>query len=396
MTEPIHYINTQEGLAEAMGQLNRATSVSVDLEFDKNFYHYGFNLCLIQIFDGFRCYLFDPLNDQVDIEQLFPLLESEETEIVCFSFDEDLRLLHSIGCFPKNLFDLSLASRLLNDPPLSLTNILKKHLDIDTGSSSQQSNWFKRPLTQKQILYAANDVIHLFRLRDFILEKGAELGLTEWIKEENKLLEELDYSDVDHNDYIKEKEKNGMSELQWHIYKRLLKWQNEMGRRYNRPAYQIVPKAYLAELSNDSRGLMNWNKTGGIFRKLKNDIYKQELLDLIKAAADEAAGLNLSDSKPAKKELNQREHAEKMVERREIDLAKNELFKPIKSHIEQNYGTETANFMLSNRLISDIVTGSNGKLPRYRKKLFINAAKELSLNLDKLQGYLEGNGSNVL
>ena len=388
MTEPIQYVNNKESLVDAVDQLNRAASISIDLEFDKNFYRYGFNLCLIQIFDGATCYLFDPINDDVDIEQLFPLLESDQTQKVCFSFDEDLRLLHSIGCFPTNLFDISLASRLLNDPPLSLTNILQEHLDIDTGSSSQQSNWFKRPLTQKQILYAANDVIHLFKLRDFIINRGEELGLSEWIKQENKLLDELDYSDVDHNDYIKEKEKNGLTEVQWHIYKQLLEWQNGMGKKYNRPAYQIIPKTYLVELSKDTRQLMNWNKTNGIFRKLKSDTYKQELLDLIKKAIDEASELKLSDKKPARRELTQTEHSEQLLERREIDRAKSELFKPIKEHIEQKYGNETSNFLLSNRLISDIVTGSNGKLPDYRKELFFNTAKDLSLDIEKLQGYL--------
>lgn len=388
MTEPIYYVNTKKSLFEAVQKLNRASSISIDLEFDKNFYRYGFNLCLIQIYDGNTCYLFDPVNEHVDIEQLFPLLESDHTEKVCFSFDEDLRLLHSIGCFPVNLFDLSLASRLLNDPPFSLTNILKEHLDIDTGSSSQQSNWFKRPLTQKQIHYAANDVIHLFKLRDFILDKAIDLGVAEWVRQENKMLDSLDYSDIDHNDYIKEKEKNGFTEVQWYIYKQLLEWQNEMGRRYNRPAYQIIPKSYLADLSKDSRELMKWNKTNGIFRALKSEEYKQELLELIKKALEEASGMNLSNTKPARKELTKLEHAEQLRERREIDRAKRTIFKPVKKEIEKKYGIETANFLLSNRLISDIVTGCNGRLPDYRKELFINTAKNLSLGTEKLQGYL--------
>lgn len=387
MTDPIRYIDTQESLMVAVQQLNQSQSLAIDLEFDKNYYRYGFNLCLVQIFDGDMCYLIDPLSEPLDIQILFPVLENEQIEKICFSFDEDLRLLNSLGCYPKNLYDLSLASRLLNDPPLSLTNILKEHLDIDTGSSSQQSNWFKRPLTEKQIHYAANDVLHLIKLREFTERLGDEVGISDWIREENKLLDDLDYSQINHNGFIKEKEKNGFSEIEWHIYKKCLKWQNDKGMKLNRPAYQIIPKSYLVEITKDVRKLMKWNQIKGIHRQLKSEEYKNELIELIKEAKNEAVKLNLSNSKPARKELSKSEYQAQIEQRREINTAKKELFKPIKNHIKKNYGSETANFLLSNRYIADLVTGNQDHLPDYRKELFINSARELSLDISSLKGY---------
>ncbi len=388
MTDRINYIDTSESLKQAIHTLEQAPALAIDLEFDKNFYRYGFNLCLVQLFTGEKCFLIDPLNDEIEIELLFPLLENDQVKKICFAFDEDLRLLNSIGCFPKNLFDLSLASRLINDPPMSLTNILKEHLGIDTGNSSQQSNWFKRPLTKRQLHYAAHDVLHLFELQEFIEKKGEELGVSDWIKQENELLDELDYSDIDHNGTVKEKEKNGLSEYQWFIYKNLLEWQNEMGQKLNRPAYQIIPKAYLTKISKDSRELMKWDQTNGIHRELKSEKYKQQLLDLIHEAKEKADLLNLSNSRPARKELSQDEHRAIMKMRKEINHAKKEIFMPLKNCIKQRYGAETANFLLSNRLISDLVKGNNGQLATYRKKLFLNCAQELGLNVNLLNEYL--------
>ena len=388
MTDKINYIDTSESLKHAIQTLGQAPAVAIDLEFDKNFHRYGFNLCLVQLFTGEHCYLIDPLQDGVDIELLFPLLENDRIKKICFAFDEDLRLLNSIGCFPKNLFDLSLASRLINDPPLSLTNILKDHLDIDTGSSSQQSNWFKRPLTKRQLNYAANDVLHLFDLQEFIEKQSKERGVADWIKQENELLDDLDYSKIDHNGTVKEKEKNGFTEYQWHIYKSLLDWQNEMGLQLNRPAYQIIPKSYLAEISKDSRELMKWNQTKGIHRKLKSDEYKQQILDLINEAKINADSLNLSNNKSARKELSQSDHRAQLKLRNEINHAKKELFTPIKNCIKKRYGAETANFLLSNRLISDLVKGDSCQFANYRIELFISCAQELSLDTDLLNEYL--------
>ena len=161
-----------------------------------------------------------------------------------------------------------------------------------------------------------------------------------------------------------------------------------MGEKYNRPAYQIVPKAYLIEIAKDSRKLMPWNQTDGIFKKLKSDDVKSDLIALIKSASKEAEELNYSKTQPARNDLPREEYKLMMKQKTEINQVKNEIFKPIKTKIEACYGSDLANFLLSNRLISELVTGNNGSLPDYRKELFLEYAKELSLNMDSVQKYV--------
>lgn len=387
MNEPIIYVDHQDLLSETISKLSSTDKFTIDLEFDKNCYRYGFNLCLVQIYDGESCYLIDPLSADVDIEILFPVLENESIQKVCFAFDEDLRLLHSLGCFPKNLYDLSIASKLLNYPSISLTNLLAEQLGIDTGSSSQQSNWFKRPLDSNQLHYAANDVIHLFKLQTYFVEKAAENGVQDWISEENSALNLLDYSKVDHNDFIKDKDRSDFTEVEWHIFKKLLEWQNEKGKEFNRPAYQIVPKSFLMELAKDSRKLMDWNTTRGIFRSIQTESTKNHLINLIKDAVQEAEQLNLSDSKSATLSLSSDEHKKLMAQKSEINRVKNSYFKPIKKHIEESHGSEIASFLLSNRIIAEMVTGEMDHLPDYRKELFLKCADDLSIEEDHIRKY---------
>lgn len=387
MNVPIIYVDQQDLLTKTITTLSSTERIAIDLEFDKNCYRYGFNLCLVQIFDGESCYLIDPLSPDLDIESLFPVIENGSIQKVCFAFDEDLRLFHSIGCFPKNLYDLSIASKLLNYPSISLTNLLSDKMGIDTGSSSQQSNWFKRPLDSNQLHYAANDVIHLFKLQTFFNEKAVENGVQKWISEENEALHLLDYSNVDHNDFIKEKDRSDFNEVEWHIFKKLLEWQNEKAMELNRPAYQIVPKSYLMELAKDSRRLMDWNTTRGIYRSIQTEATKNQLIQLVREAALEAGQLNLTESKSASQSLSPDEHKEIMAQKSEINRVKNSYFKPIKEHIEESLGSEIASFLLSNRIIAEMVTGKMDHLPDYRKELFLKCANDLSIEVDQIRKY---------
>src|SRR5690554_2430340 len=173
MRPNIQYINDKEGFEKTVAILSSKEAIYIDLEFDKNHFRYGFNLCLMQIFDGETCYLIDPLPD-LSIEPIFPVLEDKNIQIVCFAFNEDMRLLHYLGARPNNILDLAIATRLLNYNTLSLNNTLAVFLEdekyITEKTSQQKSNWFQRPLTDQQKQYAAEDVLYLPNLKLTLLK----------------------------------------------------------------------------------------------------------------------------------------------------------------------------------------------------------------------------------
>src|SRR6056297_1642663 len=202
----IQYIADNNALQDVASEISKADEFAIDLEFDRNRYRYGFNMCLMQIYDGNECYVIDPLSSDIDIEGIYPVIEDPEVQKVVFAFGEDLRLFHSMGCFPKNLYDLDAATSLLNFQPASLTKLIKQVLDIEVNSSSQQSNWFRRPLSDDQLHYAADDVLYLLDFKKELNQIADEQGILNWIHQENNLFNHLDYSDEDHNNLIKDKD----------------------------------------------------------------------------------------------------------------------------------------------------------------------------------------------
>ncbi|PWN06287.1 ribonuclease D [Rhodohalobacter mucosus] len=376
----VHYINSDSDLSRVAGTLSKASRIAIDLEFDRNFYRYGFNLCLMQIFDGSSCYLIDPLSRKVDIEQVFPVIENPDIKKITFAFGEDLRLLHSLGCFPRNIYDLNIATSLLNYPPCSLNALLEDVLNVDTGASSQRSNWFKRPLTENQIRYAAQDVLHLLDLHSLLHSEAEQKNISHWIQEENQVWDDLDYSDEDHNGVLKEKDKRNLSETEWHIYKALVSLREETARSYNKPGFQVIPNKLLKKMAVNRQLADNFLGLNGIFRKIKTPHFQQKLKKLIRQKENEARKMGLSPEKPAQKPLSKEEFRAMQRRKSEVNRFNTQIFKPVKDKLREEYGEQATTFIFSNRIIEQIVVGDTSELKEYKVDLLKSYSKQLKID----------------
>lgn len=380
----IRFIDDNGHLDACVTQLHQTDKIAVDLEFDKNLYRYGFNLCLVQIYDGQSCWLVDPLSNALDIEKLFPVLEEEEIEKVVFAFGEDLRLLHSLGCFPQNIYDLDIATSLLNYPPGSLNKLIEDLLDVKTAKSSQQSNWYTRPLADKQVTYAAEDVYYLLRLKEILAQEAKEKNIAQWIEEENAAYDGLNFSDEDDKNFIKDKDKKGFNEFDWFVFKNLLEFREELARRINRPSFKIIKKDFLKGLARSPGRINQWEQARGIYRSLKNRETKEALREVLDDSISKARELNLSKDEPARDRLSDEEYKALKQERSKINKLKGHYFKPIKDKIADDYGQEAASFMLSNRIIAELVTDEDRTLEGYKRELILDYARRLNLDVETI------------
>lgn len=377
----IQLITTNEGLESCISSLSTRQEIAVDLEFDKNYYRYGFNLCLLQVFDGDSCYLIDPLSENLTVDLIFPVLENREIQKVVFAFGEDLRLLHSMNCLPQNIYDVSIATSLLNYPPASLVSIISDLLDIDTGKSSQMSNWFKRPLTEQQVTYASQDVLHLLKLKEQFEKEAEQKEISSWIEEENEVFDRLNYTNVDDIKLIKDKDKKDLNEYEWHLFKNLMDFREKIAEKNNVPGFKVIHKDSLVKIARNPDNLNGLRFPEKYFNTGKLGTSEELLKKVLKKSKEEARSLGLSNSDPAMKPLSKEEYAEMKKERSRVNQVKNSVFKPIKKRIAKDYGSDAASFMLSNRIISEIITGERNGLLNYKKDLLLSYAKELNLDI---------------
>jgi ribonuclease D len=380
------YIHVPEELATCVEFLRQQPELAIDLEFDKNRYRYGFNLCLVQIYAGGRCFLIDPLGEGMDLSELYQVLEDPAVRNLVYSFGEDMRLLHSLGCFPKNTYDLAIVLRLLDYPPASLASVLVDFLDIEISKAAQKSNWFSRPLSNKQLDYAARDVLYLFELNDKLQPEVEKAGVKAWIEEEHEYIDILDYSEIDNNVYLKEKDKHGLSEHEYYIYEQLMGLRESLAKKYNRPSYQVIDKEYLRELAQRPNQIHRFEKIRGIYKALKTPQFKDELWANFQRYAKEAEQQGLSKTEDALKRLPPEEYRLRRSQRKERDEIKKKVFKPIQAKIAENQGEQVVTYIMGNRLMEELAEGRTENLRHYKRQLIEQYAKELGIDVSPYLG----------
>ena len=372
----IQYINKDSEYFEFITKLSRAESFAIDLEFDSNHHHYGFNLCLMQIYCGSEAFLVDPL--AVDARLIFPFLEDEKIKKVVFSFGEDLRLLHSMGCKPKNIYDISTAVKLLNYEKISLADVLNKNMNVKLEKGSQKSDWCKRPFTEKQKLYAANDVVYLFDLMRIVREQASDNGISEWIEEENKDLENINSNEKTINT-IKQKDRYKMTEFQWFFYQEIWKLRERKAEDFDKPAHQIINNEFLKEIAFDPQLIRNWKNNKFIHHSLKNDSFGRQIYKIYKKCEKEAEIVGISKTKPQIKVLS-KEELKKIRERKKyIESVKEKVFKPIQNCIKRDYGEYAYTHILSNKTMEEIIEGK--PVLQYKINLILKYARETRIDV---------------
>ncbi len=171
------FIQTDSDLADLVALLHGRDRLAVDLEGENNLHAYGIRVCLIQLFDGEKGYIVDPLALRAK-PLLKDLLEGSGWLKVMFDSTNDLLALqHDLGIRPSSLYDLAIATQLLHMPG-GLHALRAGPHSARSKDRFQKSNWLRRPVTKDMLDYAISDVVDLLTLADALSADLAKEGLT--------------------------------------------------------------------------------------------------------------------------------------------------------------------------------------------------------------------------
>ena len=286
MSDFLRYLTTAAEVQHAADTLRSAPRIAIDLEFDDMRHRYGRNLALIQLFDGQTAYLIDPLpltNPAQELEPLWAILRDPAVQKVFHSCKSDILLLDEVyGVHVRNILDTSVQYTLLAeaDNNISLGRLIQTELGIEVDKGEQKSNWLKRPLTEAQKQYAANDVLYLFELADRLRDKLAALGRGHWADEENAALEDVRYS-RDERPYLRMAGKYRILPQELPLFRDLYLLRDQVARQLDRPPYMVFANERLPELIRDlPRDLSAWKAARGLHPELKRPPYLDQLTAL--------------------------------------------------------------------------------------------------------------------
>ncbi len=368
----IKFINTEVELEKLTANLKTKSAFGFDTEFDRFCREYGFKLFLLQIFDGETCYLVDPLALK-DLSTLWTVFENPSICKVVYSSSEDIQLLKLNGCNIKNIYDLQIAAKLCNYNANSFSDLINMMFDVVLDKGMQRSNWRPRPLNKAQQIYASNDVIWLLKLKAIFTETAHEKGVTEMIKEENLLCEEVVASLYTVKLSAKQKATNS-NYHQLELLK-LFNLRNHFAEEYNMPPFQIVADRILEEIVENRNIFLSDPFKKGYCKKLMNDEKNKQLFYDAVVSIDEKIS-NLPTKKNYEKNLEQKYYKAPSKETVENNL------KRMNEVLIKKYGEVAAEFMLRGLKKSLLTTPfSEIKLRKYQQNIITETCSNLNIQL---------------
>ena len=222
---------------------------AIDTEAD-SLHRHKESLCLIQFTVGKECRLIDPLA----INDLSPLDEYlKDAAVWMHGADYDMTMLkREFGRLPKSVFDTQIGARLLGVKKFGLGNLVEHYFGVVLSKSSQKADWGKRPLSEKMVDYALNDVRYLLEMGEKIVSQLKQQGRYEWFLESCEAAK------------TKVTERDDTTQEPWRIsgsgkldplglayLHGLWNWRDKEAAEWDKPSFMVAPNRQLIEWSID-------------------------------------------------------------------------------------------------------------------------------------------------
>lgn len=235
------WIDHPETLAERLSAWAGQPLVALDTEFIRERTYYP-QLALVQLAVPGEVLLVDPLVEGMDAA-LRPLLTDPAVTKLMHSASEDLQALQR-GCraLPAPLFDTQVAAALCGlGAGLGYQKLVEQVTGVQLAKGETRSDWLRRPLSEAQKEYAADDVRHLQAVHAFLDRELAARGRHDWLRQdaERALRGAADESD-DPFPHLALRSAQTLDREGQARLARLLRWREGQARRSDKPKSWVL------------------------------------------------------------------------------------------------------------------------------------------------------------
>jgi len=180
----VHYVDTSAGIDAVISALDGVSTIAVDTEFVRERTYYS-RLCLIQVAAGEDIWCLDPLTIE-NATELCAAIASDARVKIFHAARQDLEIFYNTtATVPGPIFDTQIAAALLGRPDqIAYAALVSELCGIDLDKSSSRTDWARRPLSDRQVQYAAGDVRHLGEIMNVLETELKNRGREQWFVEE--------------------------------------------------------------------------------------------------------------------------------------------------------------------------------------------------------------------
>lgn len=241
-------LTRSDALADVCEQAAGIEALALDTEFMRERTYYP-ELCLIQAALPEQIVLIDPLAD-IDLSPLRAVISGSADKILHASRQDQEVLVAALGCAATPLFDTQHAAALCGHPPQwSYAALVKAFCDVELPKDSTRTDWSRRPLSDKQLAYAADDVRYLIPLRDMLQQRLRGLGREAWFLEDMRQQEAVALDVAPQDAWLKVKGKGHLQGPALAVLQALAAWRERRAQSRNRPRRWILADDALLALA---------------------------------------------------------------------------------------------------------------------------------------------------
>lgn len=282
-------IENRHDFSKLIRKLEKSAHVAVDTE-SNSFYAYFNRICLIQVSTEQNDYIIDPFSVG-DIEALGTVLSNTGIEKIFHAAPNDIAgLKRDFKFVVNNVFDTSIAAKMLGYKQLGLAPILLEYFGISLSKKWQRYDWAKRPLREEQIEYARFDTHFLIPLRHRLVEELRERELLDAAREafEKLSMQQIAEKQFRPGDFLQIYGAQSLDTAGKRILKALYLFREKEARRRDRAPFRVLTNETLLKLAlNRPKNLRDLTRIKGIPRACLTSRTAAQLLELIRNNEEE-------------------------------------------------------------------------------------------------------------
>jgi ribonuclease D len=271
-----YFINNNPLFENSLNEISKAYKIGVDTEFNWRNTYYP-EISLIQISTQKNIFIFDLISLK-KVQPLKNIFNNKDIKKIFHSSRGDLSVLKSsLDIETNNLFDTQIAENFLENDfnyQKSYKDLVKNYFYVNLPKSETNSDWIKRPLSQNQIKYSADDVRYLIKIHDLqrkLLKRHNKMDLVKDAFLEEKKVSELTFLQSRLRRFMKKKNKPTKME------ERIFIWREKEAMQQNVPPNKIFQEKYIKILSKsilkNEHHKERWIFSDiGLFNKLLNSL----------------------------------------------------------------------------------------------------------------------------
>jgi len=245
-----HWIDRPDELTQRLQAWRGIEIIALDTEFIRERTYFP-QLALVQLGIRGETLLVDPLVPGMT-DALRPLLADRSVVKLMHSASEDLQaLLRGCDALPVPMFDTQVAAALAGfGAGLGYQKLVEQVTGIALDKGQTRSDWLRRPLSDEQLHYAAEDVVHLHAIHDELFGRLQALGRLEWLQADCERALRLAGIDAeDPHPHLSLRSAQSLDEEAQARLCRLLRWRDNEARRSDRPKGWILDNELAVALS---------------------------------------------------------------------------------------------------------------------------------------------------